>query len=417
MGTFQIQAPSPASLSVEQGTTGTLAFTVRNAGDSFRNLGLRVAVLNAVGDEDPGAASAAWFSAEGPTDAFVPAGGEVQATVTIAPPADATLGDVTFRLVAFDSDLADEDVTDGPPATLTVTPKAEEPPPPAPGIPWWVWVLVGVGALALIVGIIVGVVAGGGDDDDATANDDDSSVAVTDDDDATTAAPVNVVRQLPILFKAYEGNDPLAGPLSGVTIKVESMIDTTKTLTTNADGEAQMQLCVVTDATASTDPRCLKTRQQITMRATKSAYKNTPTTTLVVEDLMDAPKTYIEMVPAGSSTKPIRPWIIDANKPIDLEEYIRLKREALLGDGRWGKELMVEVNLATEISLVAVTADKKLDTIKVIREYTGLGLKESKAVFEAVQGGRTVPLKNIEPVKFNEVARALQAVGAKTATR
>lgn len=419
MGNFQILEPSTSSLSVEQGATGQMTFTVRNTGDSFRNLGVRVAVLNAVGDEDAGAGATAWFTAQGPGEAFVPAGGEVQATVTVAVPADAPVGDVTFRLVAFDSDLADEDVSEGPAATLTVTEKAAPPPPPTPGIPFWVWIIVGVGALALVIGIIVAVVNSNGDDDDdttTTTDDDDSGEVVVDDDDSTVL-PVGPVRRLDILFKAYEGNDPLAGPLSGAVIKLESSIDATATLTTNADGDARHTLCVVQDATAEPGFPCTKVRDSLSMRATKAGYKNTPTSTLDVGDLVEAPKTYVELVPNSSSSEPIRPWVVEDDGVVNLKDYLEKIRPELLGDGRFGRELLIEVNIATELALVSVPADQKLEAIKIVREYTGLGLKESKELVDAVMAGRPMKLEGLTSQQISAAVKRFQAIGAKTKTK
>ncbi|MBE7411966.1 MAG: 50S ribosomal protein L7/L12 [Leptospiraceae bacterium] len=53
--------------------------------------------------------------------------------------------------------------------------------------------------------------------------------------------------------------------------------------------------------------------------------------------------------------------------------------------------------------------DKKIDVIKVVREITGLGLKEAKDLVEA--GGKPVK-ENISKDEANDIKKKLEAVGA-----
>jgi large subunit ribosomal protein L7/L12 len=53
--------------------------------------------------------------------------------------------------------------------------------------------------------------------------------------------------------------------------------------------------------------------------------------------------------------------------------------------------------------------DKKIDVIKLVREITGLGLKEAKDLVEA--GGKTVK-EDISKDEANEIKKKLEAVGA-----
>jgi large subunit ribosomal protein L7/L12 len=67
-----------------------------------------------------------------------------------------------------------------------------------------------------------------------------------------------------------------------------------------------------------------------------------------------------------------------------------------------------EVKESATVKLISA-GDKKIDVIKVVREITGLGLKEAKDLSEA--GGvlkEDVPLKDAEEMK-----KKLEAVGAK----
>ncbi len=53
--------------------------------------------------------------------------------------------------------------------------------------------------------------------------------------------------------------------------------------------------------------------------------------------------------------------------------------------------------------------DKKIDVIKLVREITGLGLKEAKDLVEA--GGKTIK-EDISKDEANEIKKKLEAVGA-----
>jgi large subunit ribosomal protein L7/L12 len=53
--------------------------------------------------------------------------------------------------------------------------------------------------------------------------------------------------------------------------------------------------------------------------------------------------------------------------------------------------------------------DKKIDVIKLVREITGLGLKEAKDLVEA--GGKTLK-EDVSKDEANEIKKKLEAVGA-----
>lgn len=63
-----------------------------------------------------------------------------------------------------------------------------------------------------------------------------------------------------------------------------------------------------------------------------------------------------------------------------------------------------------QVTLEAVPADKKIGVIKVVREITGLGLKEAKDIVEAAPK----VLKETAPkAEAEEIAKKIEAAGAK----
>ncbi|URA10720.1 50S ribosomal protein L7/L12 [Thermospira aquatica] len=53
---------------------------------------------------------------------------------------------------------------------------------------------------------------------------------------------------------------------------------------------------------------------------------------------------------------------------------------------------------------------KKIEVIKVVRELTGLGLKEAKDLVES--GGKTAVKENVEKAEGDKIKAALEAAGA-----
>lgn len=67
-----------------------------------------------------------------------------------------------------------------------------------------------------------------------------------------------------------------------------------------------------------------------------------------------------------------------------------------------------------QVTLSGVAGDKKIGIIKVIREITGLGLKEAKELAEAVEGGAPKPIKETAPkAEAEDIKKKLEAAGAK----
>lgn len=63
-----------------------------------------------------------------------------------------------------------------------------------------------------------------------------------------------------------------------------------------------------------------------------------------------------------------------------------------------------------EVTLAEVPADKKIAAIKVVREITGLGLKEAK---ELVEGAPKVLKDSAPKAEADEIVKKIQDVGAK----
>lgn len=91
-----------------------------------------------------------------------------------------------------------------------------------------------------------------------------------------------------------------------------------------------------------------------------------------------------------------------------LEEKWGVSAAAPVAAAAAGPAAAAEAKEAMDVKLISA-GDKKIDVIKVIREITGLGLKEAKDLSEA--GGMLkegVPTKDAEEMK-----KKLEAVGAK----
>lgn len=63
-----------------------------------------------------------------------------------------------------------------------------------------------------------------------------------------------------------------------------------------------------------------------------------------------------------------------------------------------------------QVTLESVPADKKIGAIKVVREVTGLGLKEAKDIVEAAP---KVIKETAPKAEAEEIAKKLEAAGAK----
>jgi large subunit ribosomal protein L7/L12 len=70
----------------------------------------------------------------------------------------------------------------------------------------------------------------------------------------------------------------------------------------------------------------------------------------------------------------------------------------------------VEESTEFEVTLAEVPADKKIGAIKVIREITGLGLKEAK---EMAESAPKVVKESASKAESDEIKTKLEAAGAK----
>lgn len=415
MSTFTIAGPGEPAHSIEQGAHGSRTFTVTNGSDSFRNLAVRVAILGTDG-EVADAPQATWFEARVAGETFVPAGGDATVEVSVKPPLAADPGAVSWRLVAFDSDLADEDVTEGPLQTLTVTAKPVED-EPAPVIPFWVWIVVGVGALGLIIGVVVAIV--NSDRGEPVAEETPTEELITPPPKETGDA-----RRLPVLFKAFQGKDPLAGALGGVVIKVESPLAPTHTVRTNADGEGSATLCVVSQASTSVGDDCVKVLDTLTMRATRNGYKDTPTTTLTVDDLVEAPKTYVQMIAAASEEKPRRPIVVPAKQDDvkSIRDYLDSRGKELEVSG--GRVTLERLSTGKDLQLprgtlhiTGVPRDQVELVARLLMKYGDVTDAQAMKLARAAATGEVLAVPGVPADRVKEFAAKLESMGVQTSIR
>ena len=79
-------------------------------------------------------------------------------------------------------------------------------------------------------------------------------------------------------------------------------------------------------------------------------------------------------------------------------------------DGGGGSEEQTEF----EISLTEVPSDKKIAILKVVRNVTGLGLKESKEIVDNVP---KILKEGISKVEIDAIQKELEEAGAKVAVK
>lgn len=66
-----------------------------------------------------------------------------------------------------------------------------------------------------------------------------------------------------------------------------------------------------------------------------------------------------------------------------------------------------------QVILAGVPADKKIGIIKVVREITGLGLKEAKELVEAAEAAPKVMKDTAPKAEAEDMKKKLEAAGAK----
>lgn len=66
-----------------------------------------------------------------------------------------------------------------------------------------------------------------------------------------------------------------------------------------------------------------------------------------------------------------------------------------------------------QVTLAAAPDDKKIGIIKVIREITGLGLKEAKELVDGVAAGAKVVKETAPKAEAEEIKKKLETAGAK----
>ncbi len=66
-----------------------------------------------------------------------------------------------------------------------------------------------------------------------------------------------------------------------------------------------------------------------------------------------------------------------------------------------------------QIIMSGVPADKKIGVIKVVRDLTGLALKEAKELVEAAESGQKVLKESSPKAEAEEIKKKLETAGAK----
>lgn len=130
---------------------GTHIFTVTNTTASDLQIGFQILA--------DGSAQSDWFRVEGEGERPFAAGATDQVAVSIEAPAQAPLGKLTFRLLAFSTakGRSDEDFTEGPTVSFEKPEPAEqepETPKPRKSFPWWI--VAATVAVVLIAGGVIG---------------------------------------------------------------------------------------------------------------------------------------------------------------------------------------------------------------------------------------------------------------------
>ena len=119
--------------------TGSIVFNVTNT--SSDSCDGRLSVVPSGNSKEE------WFTIDGERERAFASGETQTATIKISAPKEVATGDYPFRLRAVSVADPDNDHAEGPVATAKV--------PPAPviqkkGIPWWVWLLIGLVVLAAV---------------------------------------------------------------------------------------------------------------------------------------------------------------------------------------------------------------------------------------------------------------------------
>jgi hypothetical protein len=143
---FDITTTSDTASTAPAGTV-RLVFTVTNTTQRPLRGSLRAKALDS--------GQAGWLKIEGEAERDFPPGGAQQVEVNAKVPAGTAASKFRVRLDALSVANPDDDFTEGPAVSVTVTGASEE--KKSGGIPWWVWVIIGVVVLA-IIGVVLWLV-------------------------------------------------------------------------------------------------------------------------------------------------------------------------------------------------------------------------------------------------------------------
>ena len=155
---LDITFDSPADVDLFDGSVAEVRFAVRNPAEEASSVELRIAVMNAFGQENPGAAELPWFALDAPADPAIESGGSIDCTVRAAVPRGTAPQTIVWALVACDAERGNDSRSYSQPLCLDV--KNVEPDPPAEArggpAPWWVWLIVAFVVAAIVVAVVLG---------------------------------------------------------------------------------------------------------------------------------------------------------------------------------------------------------------------------------------------------------------------
>lgn len=366
---FEITFETQPDLELFDGASTQVDFTVTNKFEEFRNVAFRVAVMNTIGQENPGAEEIGWFEATTTAAPLLQAGKEMSCTVRAAVPKGTGKRRIVWALVAYDKDLGDEPRFFSQPLSLDV--KNVPPPPPEPVektvIPWWVWLIVGGAVIGIVVAVIIGVASNNGEEPETPSS------------TVTEVLPPEMFDLGVVVFDAAEPNPVLSSASVALSLVTSNgagdranvggsrLGRDTETLlvatgTTDGSGEAWFKICTLADSQkfaekhagwperrltdAIKDLGCVPLSRKMVLKVSRSGFQDSVARSVGADELGDSPKTVpfgMVKVESGGGGIGEVPWpeIVDR---FELADYqVRYLDDRVVDKVRVNPELVLEV--------------------------------------------------------------------------
>lgn len=361
---FEIAFETQADLELFDGDGTEVQFTVTNRFTEFRNVAFRVAVMNSIGQENPGADERGWFKVAAPPDPLLQAGAEMGCTVHVVVPKDTGKRKIVWALVAYDKDLGDEPRFFSQPLSLDVKNVVVEPPPPVETkiIPWWVWLIVGLAVVGIIAAVIIGVTADDGPEVPEPSitvlevqgpEKFDLGVLVF---DAEQPNPVLSSASVQLAL-VVPGGSTGHSKLGETSLNRQFETIPVAQGTTNASGEAWFEVCKRADslkfaekyaglthtriAAEARKYTCIPVSGSMALKVTRSGYQASVVRRVSAEELQDQPKTVAFPLTKSGGVIVDFPWP-EIYDHIDLNDYqIKYLGDEQLEEVRTHPELML----------------------------------------------------------------------------